>query len=410
MITIKNVKTLEGNIIDVTLPSEMDQVVEAKGELTLFPALIDPHVHFRVPGAEYKEDWITGARAALAGGVTTVFDMPNNTPACINKENLHKKKQLIDQQLKEADIPLRYYLYLGADENHLQETGFCCKEIIGVKVFMGSTTGDLLISNDAALDRVFQIATQENLIVSVHAEDEHIIEKNREKFKDSHDPSDHSKIRSRQAAVSAVKKAILLAEKYGTRLVILHMSTKEELELVRQAKDRQVLVYCEVTPHHLFLNEGDYARWGTKVQMNPPLRTPADQAALWEGIQNGSIDMIGSDHAPHTLEEKNLPFGQAPSGVPGIETTLPLLLTAYKEGKITLERIVSLTHTNINNIFELKPVQDAVLVDMNKTKTVSNERLKTKCGWSPYEGRNLTGWPAYTLFKGRVFHVESQDW
>jgi dihydroorotase len=412
MIHIKNARTLEGLVTDVSLPSEnhqreSHQEIDAKGRLTLFPALIDPHVHFRVPGAEHKEDWRTAAQAALAGGVTTVFDMPNNNPACVDRKTLHKKKQLIDSQLKEIGIPLRYYLYLGADEHHLDEIGFAAKEVIGIKVYMGSTTGNLLMANDKALDRVFQMAAQENLVVSVHAEDEQIISKNKEKYKDSHEPSIHSKIRDRHAAAAAVKKAIGLAEKYGSRLVILHVSTKEELDWIREAKTRELLVYCEVTPHHLFLTEADYDKWGTKVQMNPPLRTLADQEALWNGILDDTIDMIGSDHAPHTLEEKNNPYGIAPSGVPGIETTLPLLLTAYHEKKITLEKIISLTHTNIINIFELKPNQDAVLVDLEKTKKVTNKALKTKCGWSPYEGWVLKGWPVYTILQGKAFHVES---
>ncbi len=408
MIKIHRVKTLEGLQVDVSLPSEITQEIDAKGQLTLFPALIDPHVHFRTPGTDaesLKEDWISGAKAAIAGGVTTVFDMPNNTPACFDKKRLQEKKELIEAQLKEADIPLRYHLYLGADERHVDEIGRVSKDIIGVKVFMGSSTGNLLMANEAALDRVFQLAAQENLIVSVHAEDEEIIAQNKQKYVSSTDPAVHSKIRDRHAAIAAVQKALKLAQKYGTRLVILHTSTREELELIREAKRKEVLVYCEVTPHHLFLEESAYARWGTKVQMNPPLRTADDQKALWEGIYDETVDMIGSDHAPHTLEEKSLPYGQAPSGVPGIETMLPLLLTAYHEKKITLERIVALTHRNIINIFELKPFQDVVLVDMEKTQTVVNSRLKTKCGWSPYEGRELKGWPIYTIIKGRVFHV-----
>ncbi len=406
MIKIKKVRTLEGHVTDLSFPSENHQEVDANGLLTLFPALIDPHVHFRVPGAEHKEDWHTAAQAALAGGITTVFDMPNNNPPCVTVEALHKKKHLIDSQLKEAGIPLRYYLYLGADEHSLDEIGRAAKEIIGIKVFMGSTTGHLLMDNDRALDRVFQIAAQENLIVSVHAEDEQIISKNKEKYKSSLEPSTHSIIRSREAAVVAVKKAIDLAEKYGTRLVVLHISTKDELNLIRKAKERELLVYCEATPHHLFLNEEDYAKWGTKVQMNPPLRTLEDQEALWKGLLDGTIDMIGSDHAPHTLEEKNAPYGSAPSGVPGLETTLPLLLTAYHEKRISLEKIIALTRVNISNIFELQPNHDVVLVDLEKTKKVDNTNLKTKCRWSPYEGRILKGWPVYTLLKGKIFHVE----
>lgn len=405
MIKIKKVKTLDGSIADFTIESSSDQTIDAEGRLTMLPALIDPHVHFRVPGAEHKEDWRTGAQAAIAGGVTTVFDMPNNNPSINTKAALEEKFQIINRQLNEVQIPLRYYLYFGADQNTLDEIGKSAKDIIGVKIYMGSSTGHLLMADDKALDRVFRIAAQENLIVAVHAEDEKIIQTNKEKFGDSRDPAVHSKIRDRKAAVNAVKKAISLAEKYSTRLAVLHLSTKDELELVRKAKQNELLVFCEVTPHHLFLTERDYADWGTKVQVNPPLRSQEDVDALWKGIADGTVDMIGSDHAPHTLEEKAAPYGLAPSGIPGVETTLPLLLNAYNERKISLEKIVELTRINIENIFELQPNPDIVLVDLEKTKEVDDAKLKTKVHWSPFSGRKLKGWPVYTILKGQVFHV-----
>lgn len=405
MIKIKNVKSLEGTLMDFAVESQTDKELDAEGRLTLLPALIDPHVHFRTPGGNHKEDWITASKAALAGGVTTVFDMPNNFPSCISKARLEEKKQLIDKQLAECKIPLRYHLYIGADQNSIAEIGKCSKQIIGVKIYMGSSTGDLLMTDDKALDRVFQIAAQENLIVSVHAEDEKTILLNKVKHGGELDPAVHSKIRDRKAACAAVEQAISLVEKYNGRLAILHVSTKEELDLIRKAKQKELLVYCEVTPHHLFLSENDYRSWGTKVQVNPPLRTTADQAALWEGIHDGTVDMIGSDHAPHTLEEKSSPYGQAPSGIPGVETTLPLLLNAYNENQISLDKIIHLTSLNINNIFELKPNNDLVLVDLDLVKEVIDTDLKTKCGWSPFAGRKLKGWPVYTILKGHIFHV-----
>lgn len=405
MLKIKNVKSLEGTISDFAIESPEDKILDAEGKLTMLPALIDPHVHFRIPGAGHKEDWTTGAQAAIAGGVTTVFDMPNNTPSCSNKIRLEEKKQLIDKQLAEVKIPLRYHLYLGADQNSLDDIGKCSKEIIGVKIYMGSSTGDLLMTDPKALDRVFQLAAQENLIVSVHAEDEKIIEANKQRYAGETDPAVHSEIRDRKAAYKAVEQAIFLAQKYNGRLAILHVSTKEELKLIKQAKQQEILVYCEVTPHHLLLSENDYKTWGTKVQMNPPLRTLEDRAALWEGIHDGTVDMIGSDHAPHTLAEKGKPYGSAPSGIPGVETTLPLLLNAHHEKRLTLEKIVELTSLNIANIFELKPNDDLVLVDLALTKTVADAKLKTKCGWSPFSGRKLTGWPIYTILKGHIYHV-----
>jgi len=406
MITIKNFRSVQGTIETITIPSAKQQTIDAQGKLTLIPALIDPHVHFRVPGADHKEDWKTGARAAIAGGVTTVFDMPNNTPPCFNKENLLAKKRLIDQQLAEVKIPLRYHLYFGADKNNLNEIGKVKNEIIGIKVFMGSSTGNLLMDDDAALERAFQLGAQENLIVAVHAEDEVIIQKNKQKFAGQLDPAIHSKIRDRKAAIKATKKALELAEKYSAQVFILHVSTKEEIDLIRDAKRNAILAYCEVSPNHLFLNEKDYAKWGNRVQVNPPLRTEKDQEALWEAIHDRTVDMIGSDHAPHTIAEKNKHYGESPSGIPGVETTLPLLLNAYHEKKITIERIIELTRENIETIFRLDPISDVVLVDLESVKTIEDKFLQTKCGWSPYAGRKLKGWPVYTILQGEIFNIE----
>jgi dihydroorotase len=406
MITIKNVKTLDKQIQTFTQKSDQDITIDAEGKLTLLPGLIDCHVHFRTPGAEHKEDWATGAKAAINGGITTVFDMPNNSPACSTKENLDAKIQLIDSQLKKAGIPLRYELWFGADKNHLDEVGKCKSEIIGVKVYMGSSTGDLIMNDREALEKTFQGAAQRNLIVAVHAEDEGILAERKAMFSSETNPAIHSKIRDRSAAIKATKEALELAQKLGTLVYFCHVSTAEEIDLIRQAKKNEILVYAEVTPHHLFLNEDDYAQWGTKVQMNPPLRTKYDQQALWDAIKDGTIDTIGSDHAPHTLEEKNHPYGQTPSGVPGVETTLPLLLNAFHEGKISLEKIMELMRTNPLNIFDLHPNDDAVLVDLEKRIEIKDEFLGTKCKWSPFTGRILKGCPVYTIVNGKLFKVD----
>lgn len=404
MITIENVKTLRGTIETITIKGEHSEKIDAKGKLTILPGLIDAHVHFRVPGDEYKEDWITGAKAAVAGGVTEVFDMPNNSPPCVDLKSLREKKKLIDEQLTSAQIPLRYRLYLGADKDHLDYSGITRGDFIAIKIFMGSSTGGLIMSNEKDLERVFQIAAQSNFMVAVHAEDEKLIRDHKFKYaKESENPAVHSKIRDREVAIRAVAQAIALAEKFNTQLYLLHLSTKEEIELVRQAKAKQLLVYAETTPHHLFLSEEDYLKFGTKVQVNPPVRTIADQEALWEGIRDRTIDSIGSDHAPHTLEDKSLPYGQAPSGIPGIELMLPLLLNAVNENKISLEQIVHLTRINLEYIYSLPHNQDCVLVDMELIKEVSDKGLKTKCGWSPYAGKKLKGWPIYTILNGRVF-------
>src|ERR1700722_1607809 len=309
----------------MTLLKTFKTLTIAGQELTVLPALIDPHVHFRVPGLEHKEDWKTAARAAVRGGVTTVFEMPNNIPPCTTYERLIAKKQLIDAQLKAVDIPLRYGLYFGADQDLLDQIPLAAHASIALKIFMGCSTGGLVIDTDQALDDAFRLAKEAKLLVAVHAEDEATLKEAKSRFHGSLDPAAHSKNRPRIAAYRATEKALNLCAKYSTPLYILHISTREELQLVKEAKKNQLPVYAEVTTHHLFLNESDYITFVTFVQMNPPLRTQDDQEALWEGINDGTVDTIGTDHAPHTVEEKKLPFGQAPSGIPGIETLLPLM-------------------------------------------------------------------------------------
>lgn len=407
MITIKNVQTVDGlAAVTHTIPSQHDEIIDATG-LTLLPALIDPHVHFRVPGAEHKEDWQSGARAAIAGGVTTVFDMPNNTPACTTHDLILQKKKQIDHMLNAVGIPLQYYLYIGATQENIPAIEDATGDYIAIKVFLGQSTGNLLMDDDHAFREVCRIASEQRAIVAIHAEDEQIMKANKEKMHPG--PADvalHSKIRSREAAVVALEKALNAAKRYGTTLYILHTSTQEEMDLIRAAKKEGLPVFAETTPHHLFLSDTDYSTLGTRGQMNPPLRTKTDQDALWQGIRTGTIDTIGTDHAPHTLAEKNLPYGEAPSGVPGIETLLPLLLTAHQEGQLSLTDIIRVTRTNAETIFRLPINDDVVLVDLNKKKIVRDQDLKTKCGWSPFAGKMLSGWPVYTICQGNVFRVD----
>jgi dihydroorotase len=375
-------------------------------QLTLLPALIDPHVHFRVPGAEYKESWESGALAAIAGGVTTVLDMPNNSPACSTKKRLLAKIALIEEQLKAAKLPLRYGLYLGADRRHLKEMAAAKKQIVGLKIYMGSSTGDLLMDDRLSLDEAFRLAAENDILVAVHAEDEQLIQLNRQKYAGRIDPATHSLLRSPSVAAKAVQLAIELAKTHGARLYLVHTNTVDELSLIRQAKKEGLPVYAEAAPHHLFLNTKDYQRLGTKALVNPPLREEKDADALWEAIEDETIDTIGTDHAPHTLQEKTEPYGLAPSGFPSIELYLALLLNAHAQGKLSLESIVSLTHTRPQEIFHLPLNDDVVLVDLNKTKTVDNKHLKTKAKWSPYEGAKLKGWPRYTVLRAELFDLE----
>lgn len=383
------------------MPPKPFTEVEIEGrKLLALPALCDPHVHFRAPGGSHKEDWKTASFAAIWGGVTTVCDMPNNSPSCTTIERLRAKKQLIDAELRSTGLPLRYGLYLGADAQHLSEISKAKGEACGIKVFMGGSTGDLLVDSQEALEEIFKRAADIDMVVAVHAEDETLLQRRMKEFQGG-DVTSHSIIRSPHVAAVAVERAIALSAKYGTRLYLLHLSTQGELDLVRKAKREGVPVFAETTPHHLFLTTEDYATLGTFVQMNPPLREPAEQKALWEALVDGTIDTIGTDHAPHTRAEKEQPYGKAPSGIPGIDLYLPLLLNAVHEKRLTLQRLVELVHTNPLKLFGFPATDDVVLVDLALKKRVVSSDIKTKCGWSPYEGRELVGWPLYTFIGGQ---------
>ncbi len=373
------------------------------GHLTLLPALIDPHVHFRTPGHTHKEDWKSAAQAAIAGGVTQVFDMPNNRPSCNTSAHFQQKVQLIEEQLLEARIPLRYQLYMGADQNHLEELEKLPSKCVGVKVYLGSTTGDLLLEDLPMLKRVFDIANQHQLILSFHSESERILSLAKKQIPHPK-VLDHPLVRPRKAAIASTEQIIELANDYPmAKICILHISTLEEVELIRQAKKKGLKIFGETTPNHLFLDASKYLEYGSLMQMNPPVRESKDQQALWQGIDDQIIDWIGTDHAPHTLEEKSKPYPDSPSGIPGIETLLPLLLNAVNEQRLSIEKLIQLTRTNIERIFAVPTNDDFVLVDLSEKKKVDNQHLFTKCGWSPYHGWTLIGWPQYTCLKNHLY-------
>lgn len=368
----------------------------AQRKLIKIPGLIDPHVHFRTPGQEYKENWESASLAAIRGGYTWAFDMPNTVPTTITLERVIEKKQLIDAQLKKVGIPLHYGLYLGASRDHFDQIARCKNEVIGIKVFMGSSTGELLMDDLESLDKLFEIAGREDMLVAVHAESEAMIKHRKELFKDKHDYCTHSEIRTPEVAAEAVKQAINLARKHKTRLYILHVSSIPELELIKAAKAEGLPVFAETCPHYLFLTIKDYAHLKGCAQMNPALRDPKHQEALWQALRDGTIDTIGSDHAPHTMDEKHEVFGCCPSGVPGIETTFPLLYTAHLDGRLSFEKLLELTYHNPHKLLRLPESHDFVLIDTETVRPVINEDLATKAKWSPYAGRNLCGWPVFT--------------
>lgn len=405
MLTIHNVLMPDETRKTITREYHEDITIDGTDLLAL-PGLIDPHVHFRVPGLEDKEDWQHASIAAIKGGYTTVFDMPNTKPATTTKERLDSKFTIIDKQLAEVDMPLRYKLFFGADKNQFHEIIKVKNDIVGIKVFMGASTGDLLMDDESSLHAIYALAKAHDLIIALHAEDELIIRNNAAKYANETDFKYHSIIREPEAAVKAVDLVIKLTEIYGVTSYILHVSTIGELELVKNAKERGLPVFIETCPHYLFLDESMYPKLNGRGKMNPPLRTKNDQDILWHALNNGIIDTIGSDHAPHKLGEKEQPLCKCPSGVPGIETTLPLLLTAWKQNKVKLSKVIELTHDNPQKIFSLAKNDDLVLVDIVASKILSDENMATKCKWTPFVGMELIGFPRFVFTQNRLIDCE----
>jgi dihydroorotase len=366
-------------------PETGEEVIEASGRLVL-PGLIDSHVHFREPGGTHKEDFFTGTLAALAGGVTTILDMPNTQPPTDSRERLAEKAALAASK-----AIVDYGFYLGATESNVEEAAAASDAVAALKLYMGSSTGSLLVTEFAPLYRHFSTFPLHKPIV-VHAEDEQSL-----RYFAALHPRDHNQARPALSAQIAVSRALAIAEKTGRALHIAHTTTARELELIREAKQKGVHVTCEVTPLHLFLSEEDQHRLGNFGKVNPPLRSASDRAALWTYLD--TIDTIATDHAPHTRAEKNQPYEQAPSGMPGVQTMLPLLLTAASEGKVTLNEIVKRCVVHPACIFGLKTKgaleigkdADIVLVNPDVEYELTDEQMLSKCGWTPFAGRKIRG-------------------
>ncbi|NMG08397.1 dihydroorotase [Brasilonema sp. UFV-L1] len=378
--------------------------IDADG-LTLLPGVIDPQVHFREPGLEHKEDLFTASCACAKGGVTSFLEMPNTRPLTTTQQALDDKLQRASQKCL-----VNYGFFIGATADNLPDL-LLAKPTCGIKIFMGSMHGQLLVDQDAALEAIFSKGER---LIAVHAEDQARINERRKEFAGIHDVAVHSQIQDNQAALLATQQALGLSKKYQRRLHILHMSTAEEADLLRQ--DKPSWVTAEVTPQHLLLNTSAYEKIGTLAQMNPPLRSPHDNEVLWQALRDGVIDFIATDHAPHTLEEKAQEYPNSPSGMPGVETSLPLMLTAAMQGQCTVAQVTEWMSRavakayGIPNKGAIAPGYDAdlVLVDLNTYRPVLREELLTKCGWSPFEGWNLTGWPVLTIVGGQVVYEKGK--
>lgn len=377
------------------------ETIDCSG-LVLLPGLIDGHVHFREPGAEHKEDWLTGSRSAVKGGVTTVLDMPNNNPPIIDEASLNLKRELAKKSV------VNYGFHVGATTDNLSFLN-SAENIAAVKIYFGSSTGDLLVDKMADVEKLFNGSKR---LFLIHAEDEAFIQQKNKELSGTDDPTVHTKVRAPEAAILAVKNIIDLVERTNARVHFCHVSCAGELKLIKAAKAKGLPVTCEVAPHHLFLNSSEYGKQGNWVKMNPPLRPESDRLALWRGIFDGTVDTIATDHAPHTRDEKMQPYWQAPAGVPGVETMLPLLLNEVSKGRIDLKKVVELVCENPARIFKIKnkgKIQegydaDLVLVDMQIEKEVINEEQESKCGWTPFAGKSLTGWPTATMVAGNIVY------
>ena len=382
----------------ITTMPDNTQVVDAKG-LTLLPGVIDPQVHFREPGLEYKEDLFTASCACARGGVTSFLEMPNTRPLTTTQAALDDKLQRAAQKSL-----VNYGFFIGATPEGLPDL-LTANPVCGIKVFMGSMHGQLLMDDEVALEAIFAKGKR---LIAVHAENQARINQRRQEFAGITDPAIHSQIQDNQAALEATQLALRLSRKYQRRLHILHLSTGEEAELLRQ--DKPAWVTAEVTPQHLVLNTNAYAEIGTFAQMNPPLRSPQDNEILWQALRDGVIDFIATDHAPHTLEEKAKEYPNSPSGMPGVETSLAVMLTQAKQGKCTVAQVSHWMSTAVAQGYgipqkgriEVGYDADLVLVDLENYHPVLREELQTKCGWSPFEGWSLTGWAQVTIVGGEI--------
>ncbi|RAP28311.1 dihydroorotase [Candidatus Marinamargulisbacteria bacterium SCGC AG-343-D04] len=416
---IKNVniafpdKTVSGDVfvkdgrIEKIAPSlsENAEVVIREEGLTLLPGSIDPHVHFRDPGATHKEDLSSGSRAAASGGVTSFFDMPNTSPSTTSLETLEEKK---DSASRKSLI--NYNFFMGATTDNLDHC-LRAKNVPGIKIYVGSSTGNLLVDETELLTQFFK---QSPHLIAIHSEDETLICENKERYKESTNVHDHNRIRSVEGAIKCTQRCVALALKHHARLHICHLTTEEELNFLKET-NRTDLITTEVTPQHLWAFAPEvYEKWGTFAQINPPIREKRHQQALLKGLLEGHIHCIGSDHAPHTKEEKQQSFGKAPSGMPGVETSLPLMLNAVNQGTFSLQQVISWCSEGPANLFNIHNKgmikegfdADLVLVDLKKKKTFEKSQIISKCGWSLFEGQSLTGWPIATFVNGQCVYRE----
>ncbi len=387
--------------IDPAIQVQADEVVDATG-LHLMPGVIDDQVHFREPGLTHKEDLHHASHACAKGGVTTFLEMPNTNPNTIDQAQLEAKLA------RAAEVSLvNYGFYIGATPDNVAELKKATRTP-GIKIFIGSSTGNLLVDRQEDLEAIFAETT---LPITAHCEDESTIQENWKRYAETTDVADHSRIRDHLAAMVATRRALDLAFRHQHRFHVLHVSTGDETELL---KDHRDLITAEACPHHLFFNVGDYERLGTLIQMNPSIKTAEDNQRLWKALQDGDIQVIATDHAPHTWEEKQQPYPASPSGLPAVENSLALLLNQVNAGRCTLEQVVHWmcdAPARVWDIMNKGRIEvgydaDLVLVDLARSHEVRNSEQQTKCKWSPWDGETLVGLPVRTWVMGHNVYCD----
>ncbi len=403
---IQDVLIKDGRIerIDSNIePTGNCTVINAEG-LHLLPGAIDDQVHFREPGLTHKATIGSEARSAVAGGVTSFMEMPNTNPAALTQELLEDKYRIAS-----GTSIANYSFFMGVSNTNADEvlrTNEKKKDVCGVKIFMGSSTGDMLVDNYLTLGKLF---SESELLIATHCEDENVINANKAKYPDADNASFHPIIRNEEACFASSFSAVQLAKQHGTRLHILHISTARELQLftnMMPLEDKRIT--SEVCVHHLHFTADDYARFGNLIKCNPAIKAAENKAALWEALLDDRLDIIATDHAPHTWEEKQQPYQKAPSGIPLVQHSLPLMLQYVKEGRISLEKVVEkMCHAPARcfQIAERGYIRegyhaDLVLVNLNMPYTVSKENILYKCGWSPFEGHTFPATVHTTFVNG----------
>jgi dihydroorotase len=403
---VRDLGIANGRIAAIGNLNSAAEVIDCSG-LHILPGVIDTQVHFRDPGLTHKEDLVTGSHGAVMGGVTAVFEMPNTNPLTTSAEALADKVRRAHHHMH-----CDFAFFMGGTRENTNDLAEFERlpGCAGVKVFMGSSTGSLLVEDDEGVRNILKAIRRR---ASFHSEDEYRLNE-RKPLRVEGDPRSHPVWRDEIAALQSTQRLVRLAHETGKRVHVLHITTRQEIDFLKDHKD---VASAEATPHHLTLEAPDcYERLGTRAQMNPPVRDASHRAAIWHGIEQGIIDVLGSDHAPHTLEEKAKPYPASPGGMTGVQTLLPIMLDHVNAGRLSLLRLVDLTSAGPARLFGIARKgriavgydADLSVVDLKRRETITNKWITSRAGWTPYDGLSVTGWPLGTFVRGRRVMWENE--